>query len=171
MIADPRKSSSYDPVGELKQRSLGKTARTSPSSWSCAQPSGMAQTTSSCTGIEHHCLGVVHGGAIDADEAEIDISSWGSDSLDDEAVCDLELFVVDQPADAVQYRGFGFEGGGVAEQRAGLLDGGVLAAWRCCQLESAYCAVVPDRNSVQLTGAGLGGLPNQPAAMARKPGR
>jgi hypothetical protein len=53
---------------------------------------------------------------------------WASDLLDHQGVCDLEPVVVDQPADAVQYRGFGFEGGGVAEHCARLLDGGVLAA-------------------------------------------
>src|SRR5688572_32132646 len=40
---------------------------------------------------------------------------------------------------------------------------------RCCQLESAYSAVVPDRNSVQLTERVLAVCPNQPAAIARKP--
>jgi hypothetical protein len=40
---------------------------------------------------------------------------------------------------------------------------------RCCQLESANSAVVPERNSVQLTERVRGVCPNQPAAIARKP--
>src|SRR5215212_4979207 len=47
--------------------------------------------------------------------------------LDDHAVSDLEAIAVDQPADAVQHRGFRFVDRGVAELRARLLDRGELA--------------------------------------------
>ena len=96
-------------------------------------------------------------------------SRMASMSLDDQAVGHLELSMVDQPADAVQYRGFGFEGRVVAEQRARF---SIEAYWlrdRCCQLESANSAVVPDLNSAQLTERMLAVFPNQPAAIARKP--
>jgi hypothetical protein len=82
---------------------------------------------------------------------ELAARSWASDPLDDEAVGDLEPIMVDQPPDAVQHCGLWFEGRGVPSiVRAFSIE----AYWlreRCCQLESAYSAVVPDRNSAQLT--------------------
>jgi hypothetical protein len=44
------------------------------------------------------------------------------DPLDNEAVCDLEPIVVDQPADALQHGGLRFEGGRIAQQRSRLLE-------------------------------------------------
>ena len=52
----------------------------------------------------------------------------GASTLDDQVVGHLEPIMVDQPADAVQHRGFRFEGRVVAEQGAGLFNRGVLAA-------------------------------------------
>jgi hypothetical protein len=54
-------------------------------------------------------------------------TSWfwitlASDRLHDEAVCDLEPIVVYQPAEAVQHGVLRFEGWGITEQRARLLD-------------------------------------------------
>jgi hypothetical protein len=50
-----------------------------------------------------------------AAEVEFDVLFRGSDPLDDEAVCHLELFVVDEPADAFQDCALRFEGRGVAQ--------------------------------------------------------
>ena len=89
--------------------------------------------------------------------------------LDNQAGGDLQPTVVDQPANAVQYRGLRLVGRGVAQQRARLLDRGVLTPREVLQLESANSAVVPDRNSAQLTQRVRTGRPNQPAPISRKP--
>ena len=78
--------------------------------------------------------------------------------------------MVDQPADAGQHGSLRFERRGVAEQRPRLLDRGVLAAAQVLPARSRRTpAVVPARNSAQLTERVRAVCPNQPAAISRKP--